>query len=150
MGMASLGGLGFLLLIVSTNPQVQYAGLFLAAAGIYPLIPLIVSWGSNNIGGSLKKGVGTAIFVCIGNAGGLISSFLYPKTDAPRYIKGHAVALAYCAMVVTTAIIMMSYAYFQNKKKRERNEKRGRPWTEEEMKEFEDEGEAVDWFMYAT
>jgi MFS family permease len=70
---ASLGLVGFLLLLASKNPNIQYAGLFLSAAGVYPLIPVVVSWGSNNCGGSLKKGVATAIIVSFGNAGGVIS-----------------------------------------------------------------------------
>ena len=148
IGMASLGGLGFLLLLVSTNTQVQYAGLFLAAAGVYPLIPLIVSWGSNNIGGSLKKGVGTAIIVSLGNAGGCISSFLYPKEDKPRYIKGHAVCLAYCGIVVVTSLIMMTYFKIENTRKAKRNAARGHAWTPEEMEEFKEHGENTDWFVY--
>lgn len=61
IGFSLCGALGFLLLVSNDIPGVNYTGLFLAAAGVYPLIPLIVSWGSNCMGGSLKKGVGTAI-----------------------------------------------------------------------------------------
>ena len=87
------GALGFILLICTGTPGVQYVGLFLAAAGGYPLIPLVVSFGANNSGGSLKKGVTTAIIVSVGNAGGCISSFVYPREDRPRYYMGHAILL---------------------------------------------------------
>lgn len=69
MGCSAVGALGFMLLIVTKIPGVQYVGLFLAAAGGYPLIPLVVSFGANNCGGSLKKGIATAIIVSVGNAG---------------------------------------------------------------------------------
>lgn len=70
MGFAVLGAVGFIMLLASDIVGVQYTGLFLAAMGVYPLIPLIVSWSANNMGGSLKKGVGTAMVISMGNAGG--------------------------------------------------------------------------------
>jgi hypothetical protein len=70
MGFSTLGAVGFIMLLASDIVGVQYTGLFLAAMGVYPLIPLIVSWSANNMGGSLKKGVGTAMVISMGNAGG--------------------------------------------------------------------------------
>jgi hypothetical protein len=77
------------------------------------------------------------------------SSFIYPRTDRPRYIKGHAINVAYCAIVIVTAAIMMVYLDRQNKKKEERNAARGHAWTAEEKLAFEDDGDDVDWFKYA-
>jgi MFS family permease len=48
---AAVGMTGYIMLIATANTSVQYTGLFLAASGCYPLIPLIVSWGANNCGG---------------------------------------------------------------------------------------------------
>jgi len=53
---SAVGVLGFLMLMVTHIPGVQYTGLFFAAAGNYPLVPLVVSYGCNNAGGTLKKG----------------------------------------------------------------------------------------------
>lgn len=95
--------IGFLMLVINNVPNVQYAGTFLAAAGecfavilwmydsldnpgIFPLIPLIGAWNSNNIGGSLKRGIGIAMQVGFGNFGGAISGFVYLSTDEPRCI----------------------------------------------------------------
>lgn len=89
------------MLITNDMPHVQYAGTFFAAAGqyiqqdilavdadfvlgIYPTVPLIGAWNSNNIGGSLKRGVGIAMQVGIGNCGGIIASFVYLSRDEPR------------------------------------------------------------------
>jgi len=143
------GGLGFILLISNQIPGVNYTGLFLAAAGVYPLIPLVVSWGSNCMGGSLKKGVGTAIIVSVGNAGGVMSSFLYPSADKPRYYKGHAVCAAYCFMCAGIAAVMWVYLNRANKKKEERLAQRGRPYTAEEKVQYQDDGDSVDWFKYS-
>lgn len=145
-----IGALGYLLLLVTPNPRANYAGLFLAAAGCYPLIPLVVSWGANNCGGSLKKGVGAAIIVSVGNAGGIISSFLYPRSDRPRYIPGHATNLAYCLMSFTLAAFMTFFLEHKNKQKRARNAARTHDWTVEEKQQLEDRADANDWFIYTT
>jgi nitrate/nitrite transporter NarK len=117
---------------------------------MYPLIPVVVSWGANNVGGSLKKGVATAIIVSVGNAGGVVSSFIYPRTDRPRYYKGHAICLAYCVLAFLTALGMLIYYKRANAKKDARNHARERPFTAEEKKQYEDEGDSVDWFRYTT
>ena len=76
-----VGALGFLLLLVTRNAASQYVGLFLAAAGMYPGIPLVVSWGANNVGGSLKKGVAAALIVSFGNVSHVIIS---PCVSSPK------------------------------------------------------------------
>jgi hypothetical protein len=150
MTFSSVGAIGYMLLLVTNKPGVNYLGLFLAASGMYPLIPVVVSWGANNVGGSLKKGVATAIIVSVGNAGGVVSSFIYPKEDRPRYYKGHAICLAYCVLAVISAAIMVVYYKKANAKKEARNAARSAPFTAEEKKQYEDAGDSVDWFKYTT
>jgi predicted MFS family arabinose efflux permease len=145
---SSIAVIGFALLLGTHNANTQYAGLFLAAAGGYPLIPVVISWGANNSGGSLKKGIAAAIIVSVGNAGGVMSSFIYPATDKPRYRKGHTICMAYNLMVFVLAGIMWLYLGSQNRKKEERNAARDHAWTAEERKELEDAGDKVDWFKY--
>jgi membrane associated rhomboid family serine protease len=55
-----------------------------APIGIYPLVPLGVAWNGNNIGGSLKRGVGIAMHVGFGNLGGVVAAFVYQSKYAPR------------------------------------------------------------------
>lgn len=48
------------MLVATDNNHVKYAGCFFLATGIYPNVPQGVAWNGNNIGGSLKRGVGIA------------------------------------------------------------------------------------------
>lgn len=143
-----VGAIGYGLLLANVSNGVNYFALFLAASGMYPLIPVIMAWGSNNCGGSLKKSVATAIIVSIGNLGGIVSSYIYPSKDAPHFKKGHAICLAYCVICIITAVLLWAYCSWANKKKMERNAARGHAWTDEEKKELEDRGDHNDWFMY--
>lgn len=54
---------GFIMLLSSQSNGVKYAGCFFAASGIYPNVPQGVAWNGNNIGGSVKRGVGIAMHV---------------------------------------------------------------------------------------
>lgn len=143
-----VGALGYALLLADITSGVNYFGLFLAASGMYPLIPVIVAWGANNCGGSLKKSVASAIIVSVGNLGGIVSSFIYPKEDAPLYRKGHAVCLAYCVICVATALVLWIYCATTNKKRAARNAARTQDWTEDEKRQLEDRGDHNDWFVY--
>lgn len=75
---------GFAMLASSHKPAVQYTGTFFAASGIYPLVPMGVAWNGNNIGGSLKRGVGIAMHVGFGNLGGAIAAFCFLPKYSPR------------------------------------------------------------------
>jgi hypothetical protein len=58
--------IGLIMHISSQNPHVKYTGCFLFAAGLYPNVPQGVAWNGNNIGGSVKRGVGIAMHVGFG------------------------------------------------------------------------------------
>lgn len=75
---------GWVMLISSPRPVVQYTGTFFACSGIFSCLPLGITWNSNNIGGSLKRGVGIAMHVGSGNLGGILASFIYLPKDSPR------------------------------------------------------------------
>lgn len=75
---------GFAMLASSGKPAIQYTGTFFAACGIYPLVPMGVAWNGNNIGGSLKRGVGIAMHVGFGNLGGAIAAFCFLPKYSPR------------------------------------------------------------------
>jgi len=56
IGFISCAIVGYILLIATKIPAAQYIGTFLAACGVYPVIPVMVMWNGNNIGGSTKRG----------------------------------------------------------------------------------------------
>ncbi|RSL61676.1 hypothetical protein CEP51_013592, partial [Fusarium floridanum] len=67
MGTVLVGIAGFMMLIISENPKVQYAGTFLGAAGIYPTLPNTMSWAVNNTEGSLKRAIVVGMLAGFGN-----------------------------------------------------------------------------------
>ncbi|EXJ79660.1 hypothetical protein A1O3_07940 [Capronia epimyces CBS 606.96] len=105
---------GLIMLISSQNPHVKYAGCFLFTAGIYANVPQGVAWNGNNIGGTVKRGVGIAMHVGFGNLGGVISGFIYLSTDSPKFTKGHAILIGMVAMSTVLSMFMTIYLRREN------------------------------------
>jgi len=135
------------MLIASNSNAVKYAGCFFLASGIYPNVPQGVAWNGNNIGGSLKRGVGIAMHVGFGNLGGTISAYLYLARDAPRYIPGHATLLAFQCMAMLLAICMTTYLRRENAR-RDREYKPPSEYTEEEKILEREKGDNASFFRY--
>jgi len=95
MVVSIFGIVGFVMLIGSGSPNVQYAGTFLGAVGIYPTIANTVTWAANNVEGVYKRGVTLGFVIGWGNINGVVSSNIYRTKDKPRYFLGHGVVLAY-------------------------------------------------------
>ncbi|KAI1333206.1 MFS general substrate transporter [Xylariaceae sp. FL0255] len=94
---------GFILCISTGKPGVVYAGVFLAAAGIYPAFPANITWLSNNLAGGYKRSAGMALQIGIGNLGGAFASNFYRSKDAPRYILGHALEIGFLVVGIIAA-----------------------------------------------
>lgn len=64
---------GFIMALVASAhggfPSVVYAGVFIAACGVYPAFPGNIAWISNNLAGSYKRAAGMAFQIGLGNLG---------------------------------------------------------------------------------
>lgn len=58
-------------------------------------------------------------FFATGNSAGIVSSNVYFSTEAPRYVTGHAVAIAFSVMAVVVSCVIMTYNASENKRRNE-------------------------------
>ncbi|KZT55194.1 putative MFS nicotinic acid transporter Tna1 [Calocera cornea HHB12733] len=114
----------YIILLCDVSVGVKYFALFLAVAGDSPCIASCITFIGNNVGPTYKRAAAMGFFFTIGNSGGLVASNVYPATSAPRYIEGHAIALAFSAMSIVCAIIISVHNRWENKR---RDEKYGVP-----------------------
>jgi MFS family permease len=111
-----LGIVGFIMLISTTQPVVQYIGTFLAAAGIYPCIPMTISWVANNVEGVYKRGIAMGIVIGWGNVNGVVSSNIY--RTPPRYYSGHGVIIGYLFFCLFLGSAIMLWGLKKENKKK--------------------------------
>jgi MFS family permease len=147
-GFCSLASIGYILLIATHIPAAQYIGTFLAACGVYPMIPIMVMWNGNNVGGSVKRGVGIAMQIGFGNCGGVIASFIYRNQDKPRYFVGHGTILAFLGLALIFIVLQMFILNTINKK---RDEQYGAPenYTSDMRRAEMDRGDQASFFRYS-
>jgi hypothetical protein len=74
IGGAFVSIMGYILLYCDGRPAMSYAGVCLAAIGVYPTIAVDLAWAGSNAGGDLKRGVVIAMVIGLGNLGGYVMS----------------------------------------------------------------------------
>ncbi|KAJ3506752.1 hypothetical protein NLJ89_g6693 [Agrocybe chaxingu] len=144
---------GFVMLVATDQPQVQYVGTFLAVAGIYPNVPMGVAWNGNNIGGSTKRAVGIAMHVGFGNLGGVVSGFVYRAKDSPRYFSGHGLLIALVSMSLVLSFVMHVYLKRENVRREEAMKALGLTldtYTEEMKHAEREKGDNATFFRYTV
>lgn len=101
----------------TSNPNARYAGCFLALSGLYSGMPLLVCWASLNFGGHLRKSIGIGSMIGFGNIGGIISSWIFPDQDSPRFIKGASICIAFNVLALLASLAYYLYCQYLNKAK---------------------------------
>ncbi|ESK95468.1 major facilitator superfamily transporter, partial [Moniliophthora roreri MCA 2997] len=110
---------GYILAIVATTNTARYAAVFLMATGVYPSGPCILSILPNNSSGHFKKATTTALQLAIANCGGFVATFAYTQDQAPKYIKGHSIALAFLCLAWVLIAANVLYCTWENKARAE-------------------------------
>lgn len=149
IGFCVISMIGFIMLMTVHSNGAKYFACILVTVGIYPNVPQGVAWNGNNIGGSLKRGVGIAMHVGFGNLGGAVSGFVFRKTDGPRYISGHATLLACVAMSCILSIFMTIYLRRENAR-RDLAYKAPHEYTRAEKEMESDKGDNATFFRYTV
>jgi len=93
------------LLTIHDDVNVRYGALFLTVMGQYAAAPIVLCWFSANLGGHLRRSVGTAFQTGFSNCGGIIATFSFLATNAPKYVKGYSLCLGFIGLAAITSTI---------------------------------------------
>ncbi|KAF9234642.1 MFS general substrate transporter [Melanogaster broomeanus] len=111
---------GFVINISGASSSVKYFGLFLCSMGS-ATGPGVTAWLANNLGGKYKRATGIAIEAMVSNIGGAIASNIFRSQDAPRYLLGLELEIAFICMGLTV-IPIMAFTYQRINSARDREE----------------------------
>jgi MFS family permease len=145
-GIVTISGYG--MLISNGAVSVHYAGCFMVAAGLYVVVGMPLAWLPTNVPRYGKRTTTIAMQACIGNSAGIMSGYVYPASQAPRYVKGHAISLAMGAFAIVTYTLVWAYYVYENKQRKAgKRDGRMAGLTEEEIRELGDKSPR---FIFAT
>lgn len=123
--------IGFLLALTRpvNAPILAYAGIFIAACGIYPAFPGMITWCSNNIGGGEKvRAISMAFHIGMGSFGGAMGANFYSsatKGSQGLYRIGHGVNLAFVTMgMMVVGILWVRYIVMNRQREAKRTQLR--------------------------
>ncbi|KAI0786404.1 MFS general substrate transporter [Abortiporus biennis] len=129
---------GFLILLIEhNNKHLQYAALFLSAAGAYAAMPIIVCWFNTNLAGHQRRAVATGWQVGFGNIGGIIAAYSFLAKDAPKYISGYSICIAFICLSAISCCVYFVVILLENRR-RDRGDAPGSDLSEEDKQQLGD------------
>lgn len=106
VGSCAFAGIGYIVLLSDLNTAAQYAGVMIAAGGIYPATAIVLSWPANNVSGQTKRAVACALQIAVGILGGaVVGSQMYRPSQSPSYKLGHGMALGFLGIAVVSTSV---------------------------------------------
>jgi len=124
---------------LADNIGPAFFAVILTCIGIYPTHPATTSWTANNLAPANRRAIGVAFNICIGNAGGIIGSFMYLDSEAPAYYTGFGLSLAFGGTsLVLVLLLEMSYVWANRRKRRLAEGEVRNMYSEEELLDLGD------------
>ncbi|KAM0747737.1 pantothenate transporter liz1 [Meredithblackwellia eburnea MCA 4105] len=114
--LSCIGGIGYVVLATCKTTAVRYFAVYLAACGIFPVVALSLPWVSNMHRDDSKRGAGFMLLNIVGQCGPLLGTRLYPKSEAPYYVKGMSVCAAFIFLVAALATLLRFILLAENRK----------------------------------
>ena len=103
--------IGFALVASPSSNGVKLFGTFLAVAGSNPNQPAALAFAQNNIVGTSKRAVGSALQIGFGAIGGIAASTVYRDQDAPRYLPGYPLSLDRLILRLIATMVFEIFAF---------------------------------------
>ena len=119
--LAGLSGFGFIFFVATTaatDGMTRYGLAIFAFGTIYGCSPLVKTWITHVLGyPAEKRAIAIALINAIGNGSSIYGSFLWPKSDSPRYLIGFGTTTAWMGMLsVGTVLFAYLFKRFPAKK----------------------------------
>lgn len=82
-----------------------YFSIVLACMGIYPSAPALLAWVGNNQAPASRRAIAVGLNNALGNAGGIMGSYMFYDSDAPAYNTGFGLSMAFAISGLLTAVL---------------------------------------------
>ncbi|KAJ5382489.1 hypothetical protein N7517_000400 [Penicillium concentricum] len=88
---------------------VRYTSLFLMITGVYATAPSLISWVPNNTAAHTRRATAIAMAFISTNTGGIVSTWIFPTTQAPYYpfASKFILSLSVIAFVLASLTILL-------------------------------------------
>lgn len=127
---------GYATIAFTTDTRVKYGALFLMASGLYPAVPPVLVWLSNNFTQHYTRATAIGLQLSIANCGGLVGTYVYAPAQAPVYKQAHTIVMGLLCGAWVLIAIKVAYLMYENRQKQAGNRERWRGCGDERDPEF--------------
>ncbi|KAI9370229.1 major facilitator superfamily domain-containing protein [Aspergillus egyptiacus] len=108
---------GAAMMLKGRSIAVRYTALILLLTGIYAAAPCLISWVPNNSAGHVRRAVAVAMGFISTSSGGVLSTWIYPKSSAPYFNLGARVNLALIVIALVGIALQVMLLRTRNARK---------------------------------
>lgn len=108
---------GSIMFLTGRSFPIRYSGLFLLLGGIYAGAPVVFAWVSNNCASHTRRATSVATASIFVNIGAIISTWIFPRSDAPYYLFAAKFLLSLNVIGIVAAASGMMVCAGLNRKK---------------------------------
>ena len=99
------------------GPGVLYFSLFLTLSGAQMVMPILVVWLSNNMGGNFKRGFAIALQIGFGNTGNFVSANVFLPQESPRFVTAYSVGLGLQCLSMLCCTVLFLGMWRENRRR---------------------------------
>ncbi|KAL2418597.1 MFS-type transporter efuF [Exophiala dermatitidis] len=139
-GLLSLIGYVILVSIGTDQTGVLYFAMFICTTGAYPATPLNAAWAVANIPNLNARALTSGLIIACANCGGFLSSNIYLREEAPRYITALNTNIGMCITILVLAGGYSCWMRWENRKRdKAQNVVRSQTYVTEGVSSMRDE-----------
>ena len=109
--------IGFSIFLTAQHKGAKYAALCFLITGVYSAAPSLISWIPNNVASHSRRATAVAMGFVSTNIGGIISTWIYPRNSAPRYIFGARFNLSLVCIAIALIAVEEALLRWMNLRK---------------------------------
>lgn len=109
-----------ILVSIRNSFSVQYLGIIFIAVGNFSGGAVLMCWYVMNLRGHVERSIGSAWMIGFGNSGGIIATFSFLASDAPRYHMGYSLCIGSLCICIGSSAVYGMLAWRENKALRAR------------------------------
>ncbi|KXN92713.1 hypothetical protein AN958_06991, partial [Leucoagaricus sp. SymC.cos] len=116
---STLAAIGYIVYLATDHKLTLYGSLFLTASGVYSIPPPLTAWASNNSEPHYRRATAIALSAVFTNCGGILSTWLFPASTAPKYKGSIILNLVFALLLGLAAVVNGLLLHWCNKRKQD-------------------------------
>ncbi|KAH8818696.1 MFS general substrate transporter [Flagelloscypha sp. PMI_526] len=132
-----LSMIGYIVFLTAEAKYTRYGALYIIMPGVYAAVPTASAWMANNSDPHYRRASAIAFGFIATNSGGILSSWMYPTKEGPKFRKTTIMNLVFTIAIVVISTLNAWILHGKNKKKESEREELLKPFRDQKNHDVE-------------